>query len=78
MAMTGCAGDVLGAYLRTQATAFLRGLRLHEEWGSPRTESGGGADAPEAVDPADQAQLDAPSHDNHPYPPGVPHVSAVL
>ncbi|MFG2294158.1 CHAD domain-containing protein [Streptomyces sp. NPDC048603] len=25
------AGEVLGAYLRSQATAFLRGLRLHEE-----------------------------------------------
>ncbi|MER5935506.1 CHAD domain-containing protein [Streptomyces sp. NPDC002054] len=25
------AGEVLGAYLRAQATAFLRGLRLHEE-----------------------------------------------
>ncbi|MEV8534760.1 CHAD domain-containing protein [Streptomyces sp. NPDC051211] len=27
----GTAGEVLGAYLRAQATAFLRGLRLHEE-----------------------------------------------
>ncbi|MCC0097346.1 CHAD domain-containing protein [Streptomyces flavotricini] len=48
----GSAGDVLGAYLRAQATAFLRGLRLHEEWGSPRTESGGGADAAEGSDAA--------------------------
>lgn len=45
MAMTGCAGDVLGTYLRTQATAFLRGLRLHAEWGSPRAESWAGAEA---------------------------------
>ncbi|MEU6867420.1 CHAD domain-containing protein [Streptomyces sp. NPDC046876] len=30
----GSAGDVLGAYLRAQATAFLRGLRLHEESGA--------------------------------------------
>ncbi|MFD4242004.1 CHAD domain-containing protein [Streptomyces sp. NPDC058525] len=61
MAMTGCAGDVLGTYLRAQATAFLRGLRLHEEWGSPRMgvppavaggESGGGADASEGSDAA--------------------------
>ncbi|MFF5448262.1 CHAD domain-containing protein [Streptomyces sp. NPDC012888] len=28
------AGDVLGAYLRSQATAFLRGLRLYEESGA--------------------------------------------
>lgn len=49
---TARAGDVLGAYLRTQATVFLRGLRLHEEWGSPRTESGGAADASEADDAA--------------------------
>ncbi|MFD9574304.1 CHAD domain-containing protein [Streptomyces sp. NPDC059982] len=28
------AGDVLGVYLRSQATAFLRGLRVHEESGS--------------------------------------------
>ncbi|MFD6466810.1 hypothetical protein ACFWET_13530, partial [Streptomyces goshikiensis] len=27
----GTAGDVLGAYLRAQATAFLRALRLHDE-----------------------------------------------
>ncbi|MEU9255173.1 CHAD domain-containing protein [Streptomyces sp. NPDC048270] len=52
MALTGRAGDVLGTYLRTQATAFLRGLRLHEEWGSPRTEPGGGAVAPEGGDAA--------------------------
>ncbi|MFJ5549934.1 CHAD domain-containing protein [Streptomyces sp. NPDC093225] len=37
------AGDVLGAYLRAQATAFLRGLRLHEE---------SGADAAEGVEAA--------------------------
>ncbi|MEV7418734.1 CHAD domain-containing protein [Streptomyces sp. NPDC089919] len=37
------AGDVLGAYLRSQATAFLRGLRLHEE---------SGADAAEGVEAA--------------------------
>ncbi|MFG2880499.1 CHAD domain-containing protein [Streptomyces sp. NPDC048337] len=36
------AGDVLGAYLRSQATAFLRGLRLHEESGADATE---GSDA---------------------------------
>lgn len=29
--LTPTAGDVLGAYLRSQATAFLRGLRLHDE-----------------------------------------------
>ncbi|MCB5166217.1 CHAD domain-containing protein [Streptomyces bambusae] len=34
-----CAGDVLGAYLRAQATAFLRGLRLHEESGADAAES---------------------------------------
>ncbi|MFE2273632.1 CHAD domain-containing protein [Streptomyces lavendulae] len=33
------AGDVLGAYLRSQATAFLRGLRVHEESGSDAAES---------------------------------------
>ncbi|MFI6148116.1 CHAD domain-containing protein [Streptomyces sp. NPDC051109] len=48
----GSAGDVLGTYLRAQATAFLRALRLHEEWGSPRTESGGGAGAAEGSDAA--------------------------
>ncbi|MFJ3198663.1 CHAD domain-containing protein [Streptomyces sp. NPDC086989] len=48
----GCAGDVLGAYLRAQATAFLRALRLHEEWGSPRTESGAGAGAAEGSEAA--------------------------
>jgi CHAD domain-containing protein len=31
-------GEVLGAYLRAQATAFLRGLRLHEESGSDAAE----------------------------------------
>ncbi|MEU9301870.1 CHAD domain-containing protein [Streptomyces sp. NPDC048269] len=36
------AGDVLGAYLRAQATAFLRGLRLHEESGADAAE---GSDA---------------------------------
>ncbi|WP_328926407.1 CHAD domain-containing protein [Streptomyces sp. NBC_00190] len=39
---TACAGDVLGAYLRAQATAFLRGLRLHEESGADAAE---GSDA---------------------------------
>ncbi|MFF8265127.1 CHAD domain-containing protein [Streptomyces virginiae] len=34
------AGDVLGTYLRSQATAFLRGLRLHEESGADAAESG--------------------------------------
>lgn len=31
--MTGAAtaGDVLGTYLRSQATTFLRALRVHEE-----------------------------------------------
>ncbi|MEU6315541.1 hypothetical protein ABZ873_31900, partial [Streptomyces sp. NPDC047014] len=40
------AGDVLGTYLRAQATTFLRALRLHEEGGPPATgdrEAGGGA-----------------------------------
>ncbi|KJY23186.1 MULTISPECIES: CHAD domain-containing protein [Streptomyces] len=37
---TADAGDVLGAYLRSQATAFLRGLRLHEESGADAAESG--------------------------------------
>ncbi|MGW1763526.1 CHAD domain-containing protein [Streptomyces sp. NPDC002073] len=32
------AGDVLGAYLRAQATTFLRGLRLHEESGADAAE----------------------------------------
>ncbi|WP_424212564.1 CHAD domain-containing protein [Streptomyces sp. BI20] len=36
------AGEVLGAYLRAQATAFLRGLRLHEESGP---DAHGAADA---------------------------------
>ncbi|THA55693.1 CHAD domain-containing protein [Streptomyces sp. A1136] len=31
MTGTAAAGDVLGTYLRSQATAFLRALRLHEE-----------------------------------------------
>ncbi|CAM5258810.1 CHAD domain-containing protein [Streptomyces avidinii] len=35
---TADAGDVLGAYLRAQATAFLRGLRLHEESGADAAE----------------------------------------
>ncbi|MFB7809231.1 CHAD domain-containing protein [Streptomyces virginiae] len=34
------AGDVLGTYLRSQATAFLRGLRLHEQSGADAAESG--------------------------------------
>lgn len=34
------AGDVLGTYLRSQATAFLRGLRLHEESGADAAGSG--------------------------------------
>ncbi|MEV6955655.1 CHAD domain-containing protein [Streptomyces sp. NPDC051183] len=38
----GTAGEVLGAYLRAQATAFLRGLRLHEESGADAAE---GSDA---------------------------------
>ncbi|MFD5508680.1 CHAD domain-containing protein [Streptomyces sp. NPDC127051] len=38
----GSAGDVLGTYLRAQATAFLRGLRLHEESGADAAE---GSDA---------------------------------
>ncbi|MER7762064.1 CHAD domain-containing protein [Streptomyces sp. NPDC097619] len=38
-----CAGDVLGAYLRAQATAFLRGLRLHEESGPDAAEAAGAA-----------------------------------
>ncbi|MGW7461993.1 CHAD domain-containing protein [Streptomyces sp. NPDC054797] len=52
MTATADAGDVLGAYLRSQATAFLRGLRLHEEGGSPRTESGAGADGADGNDAA--------------------------
>ncbi|MFB7174426.1 CHAD domain-containing protein [Streptomyces sp. NPDC056254] len=36
----GDAGDVLGAYLRSQATAFLRGLRLHQEGGAGAAGSG--------------------------------------
>ncbi|MFE6836276.1 MULTISPECIES: CHAD domain-containing protein [unclassified Streptomyces] len=39
---TADAGDVLGTYLRAQATAFLRGLRLHEESGADAAE---GSDA---------------------------------
>ncbi|KOY56278.1 MULTISPECIES: CHAD domain-containing protein [unclassified Streptomyces] len=39
----GSAGDVLGTYLRAQATAFLRGLRLHEESGADAAEGGGAA-----------------------------------
>ncbi len=39
---TADAGAVLGAYLRAQATAFLRGLRLHEESGADAAE---GSDA---------------------------------
>ncbi|MFD9301561.1 CHAD domain-containing protein [Streptomyces sp. NPDC060048] len=35
------AGDVLGTYLRAQATAFLRALRLHDE-GAPAGPAGGG------------------------------------
>ncbi|MBT2480173.1 CHAD domain-containing protein [Streptomyces sp. ISL-94] len=42
----GDAGDVLGAYLRSQATAFLRALRLHAE------NAGSGADAAEGNDAA--------------------------
>ncbi|MFJ4779468.1 CHAD domain-containing protein [Streptomyces sp. NPDC088762] len=42
----GNAGDVLGAYLRSQATAFLRALRLHAE------NAGSGADAAEGTDAA--------------------------
>ncbi|MCX4779383.1 CHAD domain-containing protein [Streptomyces sp. NBC_01264] len=38
------AGTVLGTYLRAQATAFLRGLRLHEEGAA-----NGGADSSEAA-----------------------------
>ncbi|WP_411107758.1 CHAD domain-containing protein [Streptomyces sp. cmx-4-9] len=38
------AGDVLGAYLRSQATAFLRALRLHGE------SAAGGADAADGGD----------------------------
>ncbi|MFF7298544.1 CHAD domain-containing protein [Streptomyces sp. NPDC008265] len=39
------AGDVLGTYLRAQATAFLRALRLHEEGGGTGADGGaaGGA-----------------------------------
>ncbi|MFJ3926528.1 CHAD domain-containing protein [Streptomyces sp. NPDC090022] len=36
--LTATAGDVLGTYLRSQATAFLRGLRLHEESGADAVE----------------------------------------
>lgn len=55
----GSAGDVLGTYLRAQATAFLRGLRLHEE---------SGADAAEGSDAARSLRgLRAGSAD--PWPP---------
>ncbi|MBT2470301.1 CHAD domain-containing protein [Streptomyces sp. ISL-66] len=37
------AGDVLGAYLRAQATAFLRGLRLHDEGAASGAAEGGEA-----------------------------------
>ncbi|WP_405530492.1 CHAD domain-containing protein [Streptomyces avidinii] len=43
---TADAGDVLGAYLRAQATAFLRALRLHGE------STASGADAAEGSDAA--------------------------
>ncbi|MFG2986744.1 CHAD domain-containing protein [Streptomyces sp. NPDC048258] len=42
---TVCAGDVLGAYLRSQATAFLRGLRLHGESAASGADAAGGFDA---------------------------------
>lgn len=39
------AGDVLGTYLRSQATAFLRALRLHEESGVSGADATEGGDA---------------------------------
>ncbi|WP_260610212.1 CHAD domain-containing protein [Streptomyces sp. WAC06614] len=45
--LTGTAGDVLGAYLRSQATAFLRAMRLYEESGA---HGANGPDAPEGRD----------------------------
>ncbi|WP_322870504.1 CHAD domain-containing protein [Streptomyces goshikiensis] len=41
----GTAGDVLGAYLRAQATAFLRALRLHDESGAHGSDSAEGTEA---------------------------------
>ncbi|MCX4526611.1 MULTISPECIES: CHAD domain-containing protein [unclassified Streptomyces] len=43
--MAGTAGDVLGAYLRAQATAFLRALRVHEESGANGSDSAEGTEA---------------------------------
>ncbi|RPF46516.1 CHAD domain-containing protein [Streptomyces sp. Ag109_G2-6] len=43
------AGDVLGVYLRSQATAFLRALRLHDAGAAG---AGGGPDAAEAAEAA--------------------------
>ncbi|MFB7467564.1 CHAD domain-containing protein [Streptomyces sp. NPDC056224] len=42
---TACAGDVLGAYLRAQATAFLRALRLHDEGAAGGTGAAEGSGA---------------------------------
>ncbi|MGW7436086.1 CHAD domain-containing protein [Streptomyces sp. NPDC054849] len=42
---TADAGAVLGAYLRAQATAFLRGLRLHDESAASGADAVAGGDA---------------------------------
>ncbi|MDX3540439.1 CHAD domain-containing protein [Streptomyces sp. MB09-01] len=42
---TADAGDVLGTYLRSQATAFLRALRLHDEGAAGGADAAGGSDA---------------------------------
>ncbi|MFC9296640.1 CHAD domain-containing protein [Streptomyces sp. NPDC057011] len=39
------AGDVLGTYLRSQATVFLRALRLHDEGAAGGADAAGGIDA---------------------------------
>ncbi|WP_374774670.1 CHAD domain-containing protein [Streptomyces sp. NBC_01310] len=42
---TADAGDVLGAYLRAQATAFLRAMRLHDEGAASGADAAEGSDA---------------------------------
>ncbi|MET9885174.1 CHAD domain-containing protein [Streptomyces sp. NPDC006430] len=48
----GSAGDVLGTYLRAQATAFLRAMRLHDESAASPTGTAGTADASGGTDAA--------------------------
>ncbi|MBT2405268.1 MULTISPECIES: CHAD domain-containing protein [unclassified Streptomyces] len=43
--MAGTAGDVLGTYLRAQATAFLRAMRLHDEGAASGADAAEGSDA---------------------------------